>query len=102
MSYENMEKEELIEKLTERDLLIATMETEKNQNASNQLDLEAEKTSLTKELEEYKQKLEAQTEELKKTKELNFTLGRQVANTSEQLSIEQALHNVYGENREKE
>lgn len=104
--YEGLTSEQLIEKLTERDTLIATMQADAKaadeKRASTLGDHEAEIGSLKKELEELHTKLHTQAEELKKTKELNFTLGRQVARDGDIVDTEQALHNIFGSSERKE
>ena len=62
----------------------------------NQLsDLTAERDSLLSELDELKTKHTAIGEELKKTKELNFTLARQTSH-AETASSESMLHDIFG------
>lgn len=85
--------EEMQKLLEERNVLLATMENDRRKDNENH---EAEINSLKKELEELKQNHTAQTEELKKTKELNFTLGRQVNTIHNTVDVEQALHSLYG------
>ena len=95
--YEDLTLEDAIKKLTERDELIEKIKKDaEDASRTSTTNHEAEVGSLKKELEELNSKLTAQTEELKKTKELNFTLGRQVANINASTSIEESLHDLFG------
>lgn len=95
--YEDLTLEDAIKKLTERDELIEKIKKDaEDASRTSTTNHEAEVGSLKKELEELNHKLTAQTEELKKTKELNFTLGRQVANINASTSIEESLHDLFG------
>lgn len=100
MEYGNMNQEELIKTLEERDLRIATMESELKEAQSMQTDLDAELNSFKTELEGLKENYTGVVEELKKTKELNFTLGRQVSGDKE-LSTDMLLHTMFGEKKER-
>lgn len=97
--YEDLTNEELIAKLNERDTLIATMKSEADEASRASTTSEAEIASLKTELEETLSKLATQGEELKKTKELNFTLGRQVAKENTAADIEESLHNIFGSHK---
>ena len=98
--YEELTLEEAIEKLKERDILIATMESDAKKTAESgdvaTKESEAEISSLKTELEENILKLKAANEELAKTKELNFTLSRQVAREQAAVDTETALHSIFG------
>lgn len=94
--YENLTQEQLIEKLTERDTLIATMQADAKETQSCVDTTQAELDSFKNENSELLKKLEAQTEELKKTKELNFALGRQVARENGAVDIDEQLHKLFG------
>lgn len=96
--YEDLTNEELIQKLSERDKLIEEIRAaNEEEKCASTLSHEAEVNSLKAELEETKTKLATQNDELKKTKELNFTLGRQVANINTSADIEETLHNIFGQ-----
>lgn len=91
--YDDKTIDELKELLTERDKLIEELGKESGDYKFNS---EAEIESLKKELEEVKE-LNTQTmDELKRTKELNFTLGRQVAGTKQNTDVESILHDIFG------
>lgn len=95
--YEDLTLEDAIKKLNERDELIEKIKKDAEEaSRTSTTDHEAEVNSLKKELEEITTKLATQAEELKKTKELNFTLGRQVANVNAAASIEESLHDMFG------
>lgn len=95
--YEDLTLEDAIKKLNERDELIEKIKKDAEEaSRTSTTDHEAEVSSLKKELEEVNAKLSTQAEELKKTKELNFTLGRQVANVNASASIEESLHEMFG------
>ena len=57
--------------------------------------LEAERDSLSKELESVKEILEDKTKDLKEAKELNFTLARKV-NSTPSKGFEETLHEAMG------
>jgi len=95
--YEDLTLEDAIKKLNERDELIEKIKKDAEEaSRTSTTDHEAEVSSLKKELEEVNAKLSTQAEELKKTKELNFTLGRQVANVNASVGIEESLHEMFG------
>lgn len=95
--YEDLTLEDAIKKLNERDELIEKIKKDaEDASRTSATDHEAEVGSLKKELDEANTKLATQAEELKKTKELNFTLGRQVANINASASIEESLHEMFG------
>lgn len=59
-------------------------------------DNEAEISSLRSENETLKSGTTKLEEDLKKTKELNFTLGRQIDTSKNQASFEDTLHDCFG------
>ena len=58
-------------------------------------DLEAEKNSFKTELEQLKEEYKGLLEDNRKTKELNFTLGRKLDVSSKHESAEDVLHNMF-------
>lgn len=94
--YDDKTIDELKELLTERDALIATMNADAAKWDAEKLETNAEKESYKNELAALKETHEKTLEELKSTKELNFTLGRQVAGSQEKKEVETLLHDMFG------
>ena len=94
--YDDKTVEELKEILTERDALIATMNADAAKWDAEKLETDAEKESYKNELAALKETHAKTMEELKATKELNFTLGRQVAGGQEMKTAENLLHEMFG------
>lgn len=68
-------------------------------NENKLKDQEAELNSLKTENDTIKETITKREEELKKTKELNYTLARQVDSSKSKMSFEDALHGLMkGEN----
>ena len=63
-------------------------------NENKLKDQEAEISSLKTENASYKETIIKREEELKKTKELNYTLARQVDSSKSRMSFEDALHGL--------
>ena len=63
-------------------------------NENKLKDQEVEISSLKTENDSFKETITKREEELKKTKELNFTLARQVDSSKSRMSFEDALHGL--------
>lgn len=63
-------------------------------NENKLKDQEAEINSLKTENNSFKETITKREEELKKTKELNYTLARQVDSSKSKMSFEDALHGL--------
>lgn len=94
--YDDKTLDELKEILTERDALIATMNADAAKWDAEKIETDAEKESYKNELAELKETHAKTLEELKATKELNFTLGRQVAGGQDKKDTEALLHEMFG------
>lgn len=94
--YDDKTIDELKEILTERDALIETMNADAAKWDAEKLETNAEKDSYKNELEALKETHAKTLEELKSTKELNFTLGRQVAGGQAHKDTEHLLHEMFG------
>lgn len=74
-----------------------SLESDKAKNGDQEIEI----TSLKKELEELKKDKDALTGDLKATKELNFTLARQIDTGSKRLSFEDALIGAFGHSKKE-
>lgn len=84
--------------LTKEQIEAAIQSVADSENAMNQriADLEAERNSLKTELEGTNADSKRMLDELAKTKELNYTLARQLDVSREQKSSEDMLHELFG------
>lgn len=84
--------------LTKEQIEAAIQSAADSENAMNQriADLEAERNSLKTELECANSDSKKMLDELAKTKELNYTLARQLDFTKETKSSEDMLHEMFG------
>lgn len=84
--------------LTKEQIEAAIQSVADSENAMNQriADLEAERNSLKTELEGANSDSKKMLDELAKTKELNYTLARQLDFTKETKSSEDMLHEMFG------
>ena len=84
--------------LTKEQIEAAIQSVADSENAMNQriADLEAERNSLKTELECANSVSKKMLDELAKTKELNYTLARQLDFTKETKSSEDMLHEMFG------
>lgn len=87
-------KAEEFNKLTddEKEVVLNAMEAD----AKKIKDQEAEISSLKKELEENRITIEEGKKDLAATKELNYTLARQVNTQKDRKSFEDTLHDIFG------
>jgi len=74
---------------SEKETLLSTF------NPQNVENLEAERDSFRSELEELKEQYGLLKEENKKTKELNFTLGRRLNVENKKQDAEEILHDMF-------
>lgn len=72
---------------------------EKNESVLK--DREAEINSLKSENDSFKETITKQEEDLKKTKELNYTLSRSIDTGKNRMSFEEALHGLVGREKQK-
>lgn len=79
-------------KLTDEEKSAFLTSAEKDQNTIKERD--AEISSLKNENDSFKETITKTEEELKKTKELNYTLARNVDSSKNKMSFEDALHGL--------